>query len=34
VAVDISKTVAIINRVLDLPEKDIMAASIQKPKDF
>jgi phosphosulfolactate phosphohydrolase-like enzyme len=34
VAVDTSRTVAIINRVLDLPEKDIMAASIQKPKDF
>jgi hypothetical protein len=31
VAVDTSKTVAITNRVLDLPEKDIMAASIQKP---
>ena len=34
VAVDTSKAMAIINRVLDLPETNIMAPSIQKPKDF
>jgi hypothetical protein len=34
VAVDTSKAIMIINRLLDRPETSTMAASIRKPKDF
>jgi hypothetical protein len=34
VAVDTSKAITIINRVLDRPETSTMAASIRKPEKF
>jgi hypothetical protein len=34
VAVDTSKAITIINRVLDLPETSAIAASIRKSKNF